>query len=171
MNRKSVALLIVMSAAAASAARANDKALTNCNGADPSRVIAGCTELITRRLTEPERAKVYNNRGKAYTDKNDSDRAIADLNESIRLDPRFEIAYINRGNAYAIKGRQDRAIADYDEAIRLNPRNSDAYYNRGASYEARNELRNALADYRKFLEFVPNDAHANAAIARVKKKM
>ena len=57
-----------------------------------------------------------------YGDKGDYDRAIADYDEAIRLDPRYAVAYYNRGVAYCDKGDYDRAIADYNEAIRLDPK-------------------------------------------------
>ena len=49
------------------------------------------------------------------------DKAIADLNEAIRLDPKFDRAYCWRGIAYEKNGELDKAIADYTEAIRLDP--------------------------------------------------
>src|SRR6266403_339236 len=55
-------------------------------------------------------------------DKGDNDRAIADYNEAIRLDPKHARAFHHRGYAYSDKGDNDRAIADYNEAIRLNPK-------------------------------------------------
>jgi len=50
------------------------------------------------------------------------DKAIADYDEVIRLDPKDVFAYIYRGCAYERKGDYDKAIADYDEAIRLDPK-------------------------------------------------
>ena len=47
----------------------------------------------------------YINRGHAYINKGDYDRAIADYTEAIRLDPKYAIAYGNRGKAYR-QGRQ-----------------------------------------------------------------
>ena len=39
------------------------------------------------------------------------DRAIADLSEAIRLDPKSAAAYGNRAAAYRIKGENDRALS------------------------------------------------------------
>ncbi len=60
--------------------------------------------------------------GLAYDAKNNHDRAIADFNEAIRLNPKYTFAFNNRGNAYDAKNDHDRAIADYTEAIRLDPK-------------------------------------------------
>lgn len=50
------------------------------------------------------------------------DRAIADFNEAIRIDPQSAFAYFSRGNAYSDNGDYDRAFADYDESLQLRPR-------------------------------------------------
>ncbi len=61
----------------------------------------------------------YNNRGNAYNDLGEHQRAIEDLNEAIRLDPKLAMAYNNRGISYGNLGEHQRAIEDYDEALRL----------------------------------------------------
>jgi len=57
----------------------------------------------------------------------DYDKAIADCNEAIRLDPKLASAYSNRGIAWGFKKNFDKAIADYNEVIRLVPGNPGAY--------------------------------------------
>ena len=69
--------------------------------------------------------------GVLYAHKGDNDRAIADFNEAIRLDPKSALTFRNRGDAYTDKGDHDRALADYNEAIRLDPNNALAFCNRG----------------------------------------
>jgi tetratricopeptide (TPR) repeat protein len=48
----------------------------------------------------------------AYNHKEDADKAIADCNQAIKLDPKFTWAYSDRCWAYNIKGDYDSAIAD-----------------------------------------------------------
>ena len=79
----------------------------------------------------PTYAYAFNNRGIAYAKKGDTNRAIADYSESIRLDPKNANAFLNRGYVYAQRGDNDRAIADYSEAIRLKPDFARAFCNRG----------------------------------------
>ncbi len=69
------------------------------------------------------------NRGTLYLKKGESDDAIADYNQAIRLDPKFAKAYTNRGVAHADKGELDKAIADYNQAIRFDPKFAKAYNN------------------------------------------
>jgi tetratricopeptide (TPR) repeat protein len=67
----------------------------------------------------PKYAPVYNNRGRAYHLKGDTDRAIADFSKAIELDPAFADAYENRGKAWGGKGDQKRADADAEKAREL----------------------------------------------------
>ncbi len=51
----------------------------------------------------------------------DFDRALADFNEAIRLDPKETLAFTGRAIAWYNKEEYDKAIADNTEAIRINP--------------------------------------------------
>src|SRR5215510_9047323 len=90
--------------------------------------IAACTRLIASgRYKGHDLAIFYRNRGNAWRSKGDNERAIADYDQAIRLDPKNAVAYYNRGNAWWGKGDLDRAIADYDQAIGLDPKDTAAY--------------------------------------------
>jgi lipoprotein NlpI len=77
--------------------------------------------LLPDRVSR-QTGSAFFNRGLAYVAKQDSDRAIADYNEAIRIDTKSARAFFYRGIAYAAKQDSDRAIADYNEAIRLDPK-------------------------------------------------
>ena len=89
----------------------------------------------------------YNNRGVTYSSKGELDRAIADYDESIRLDPKEAVTYKNRGQTHQRKGDLDRAIADFDQAIALSPKFAEAYLRRGAARGAKGDPDGAIADY------------------------
>jgi tetratricopeptide (TPR) repeat protein len=105
-------------------------------------------------------ASAYNNRGYDRYSAGDCDKAIADYNEAIRLDPRFALAYNNRGMAWWDKGDRDKALADYNEAIRLDPRFAWPYNNRGNVREDEGEYDKALADYDEAIRLDPRFAWA-----------
>jgi tetratricopeptide (TPR) repeat protein len=96
-----------------------------CNGKDSvgaDFVISGCTAIIQTNGKSPkDLSTAFNNRGNAYYDKKDYDRAIADYSEALRLDPGFALAFYNRSCAYRDKGDNDRAVDDYVQAILLDP--------------------------------------------------
>jgi len=77
----------------------------------------------------------YNNRGMAYINKGEHDKAIADFNKAIRLDADLAMPHCNRGLAFLRKGDANTAIADCTDAIRLDPNFALAYVVRAAAYE------------------------------------
>ena len=90
---------------------------------------------------------LYVNRGLAWADKQEYDKAIADFTEAIRLDPKNACAYNNRGMRLGRQeGAFDKAIADFTEAIRLDPKNASAYGNRGLAWGDKKEYDKAIAD-------------------------
>ncbi len=94
----------------------------------------------------------YNNRGIAYGNKGDYDRAIADHNKAIELDPRYAKAYNNRGVDYADKD-YEKALADYNKAVELDPKYAMAYLNRGNIFrKKKGDFDRAIAEYNKALE-------------------
>jgi tetratricopeptide (TPR) repeat protein len=51
-----------------------------------------------------------------------ADKALADLNQAIKLDPKFAPAVYGRGNLYAEQGQYEKAQADLAAAIKLAPK-------------------------------------------------
>lgn len=82
-----------------------------------------------RRISYIRNAHV--NRGAAYHQKRDFERALADYNQAIKLGPTDDAGYSGRGSVYANLNDFERAIADYSKAIELNPSYWLNYYIRG----------------------------------------
>jgi lipoprotein NlpI len=129
-----------------------------CSKSTGDEAITACTNAI--RYTNHNLAIHYNNRGVAWGAKGDNDRAIADYNEAIRLDPTFANAYRNRGVAWGAKGDNDRAIADHNEAIRLDPNLAAAYHNRGVTWRDKGDNDRAIADFNEAVRVDPKYAGA-----------
>jgi tetratricopeptide (TPR) repeat protein len=102
-----------------------------------------------------------------YADKGDVDRAIANYDQAIKLDPNYAEAYNNRGNAYSHKGDNLRAIADYDQAIKLDPKDALTYSNRGKWYRDKGDSDRAIADFDQAIKLDPkfDNAYYNRALA------
>ena len=62
--------------------------------------------------TDPNYVPAYNNRGNAYKNKGQYDKAIEDYNKSIAIDSKRVAAYYNLACAYSLQGNQSKAC-DY----------------------------------------------------------
>jgi tetratricopeptide (TPR) repeat protein len=92
-----------------------------------------------------------------HTTEGDFDRAIADYNEAITLDPKNAgNALNNRGLAYAKKDDLNRAIADFNEAIKLDPLDPLAFHNRGIAYAHKKDFKRAIAQFNAAIRLKPN---------------
>lgn len=161
-----VALLLFSSAAFA----ASEQDRQDCRASqDRDRQIAACSRVIeSGGEAARSRALAYAYRGIAYAAaKKDYDRAIADLSEAIRLDPKYIATYNNRGYVYFNKKNYDRAIADYNEAIRLDPSFERAYRLRALAYERIGRKDDAISDYRKSLLLNPSEKLAIEGLKRL----
>jgi lipoprotein NlpI len=129
------------------------------NKADES--IAACDRVIgDAKVTGSGRAIAFSNRCGWWWAKKDSDRALADCNEAIKLDRSLAAAFLNRGNAYLSKADVEHAFADFNDAIRLDPKSAWAYSARGDLYKTKGDLDHALADFNEAIRLNPNYAIA-----------
>ena len=126
--------------------------------ADPVAGISACTRLI-QRGDPANAADSYANRGRFYAAQNELDRALADLDEALRLNPRIADAQYNRGYCYALQGHYDKALAALDQSIRLDPAGAaESYHLRGRIYADMGEIDAAMEAF--------NAAHQSRSKAR-----
>ncbi len=102
----------------------------------------------------------FHNRGIEYHKKGLYDRAIAEYNQAIKLNPDYTRAFNNRGRAYAKKGLYDRAIADFDAAIKLKPDYTSTFNSRGRAYVKKGLYDRAIADFDAVIKLKPDYAFA-----------
>lgn len=132
---------------------ANSKNWKDCESREPDRMIRGCSPIIKAgKDTRKNLAIAYNNRGIAYREKGEYDRAIADFTQAIKLNPKDVNPYLNRGVAYEKKREYDLAIADYTQAIKLNSKYAYPYNNLAWTYYKSDRPAEGLPHVLKFLE-------------------
>jgi len=117
----------------------------------------------------PDNADAYFNRGDAYDEIGEYEKAIADYSKAIELKPGDALAYFNRGNAYGEIREYGKAIADYSRVIELNPGDADTYYNRGLACQEKGELAKAASDLEKCIELSADSELAKAAQQALRK--
>jgi lipoprotein NlpI len=107
---------------AAMADSAEDRAWKDCEQeTDLDLRIVGCTRVLGDKDEEPaDRAVAFNNRGNAHAARGDYPRAIADYDESSKLDPQFVWAYANRGRTYLFSGNVAKAREDFQQAVKID---------------------------------------------------
>jgi tetratricopeptide (TPR) repeat protein len=153
------AVLSVLAAATVSAA-ADDRD-TCGDWLQGEETVAACTRLIQRN---PKDADAYFKRGLYYAvgdagTGRDYDRAIADFDQAIKLDPGRTEYYSARGDACSNKGDDDRAIADYGEVLKLKPDDAVTYAKRGDIHGDRMDYDRAIADYDQAIRIDANESY------------
>lgn len=91
----------------------------------------------------------------------ETDRALSDYNDAIRVDPNNSLVYLGRGVLLATRKRAyDRAIEDFDKVLVLQPDNVDALIARGNAYSQLGDNGRALADLDRAIALAPDNAQA-----------
>ena len=105
----------------------------------------------------PTDAAGFSQRGVTFLVRRDYAKAIADLSQAIKLDPKASSHFYNRGLAYLQSDRPELAIADFDAALSLKPGDPLALLARGRALLERGEEAKARADFDAALKPDPND--------------
>ena len=128
-----------------------------CSGADLDARIVSCSQLITRgnREAKSHQITAYINRASGYQGKGEYDRALADLDKALGLDPKSAPALTARASIYLANGELDRAIADYDTAIQIDPGNGNAFLGRANAHRGKHDLERAKQDLEAVLRVRP----------------
>lgn len=179
-----VVLVVLLAALGAAPAHADSLAeVRTGNAAFAEGRYEAAIEAYTRAILagdlEPEALAVtFNNRGVAYGELGDYDRAIQDYNQALSLRPgdrtsikNLRIGHVRRGSAHATLGEHEQALADYAKAIELEPQHAPTYLRRGQLHLERNELDLAAADFRKVRELDPGNREAAELLARAESKV
>lgn len=140
-----------------------------------SAVDAYTLAIISGGLSVEALAVTFNNRGVAYGELGDFDRAILDYAEALGLRPddatairNLRVGHLRRGIARAERGAVSEAQADLTRAIELDPTHFMAYLKRGELRLERGETEAALVDLERAAALAPDDATVAAAVARAR---
>ena len=102
-----------------------------CNAAaaanDDEKILSACGALIDNDKTvKADRTRALIARAGVLTRRDQIDRAIADYDAALRLDPTLADIFNARGELWRRKGDRPKALADFGAAIRLNPEHATA---------------------------------------------
>jgi tetratricopeptide (TPR) repeat protein len=120
----------------------------DCTSSDADVSIAGCSRIIAANAeSKTNIAIAYMDRGIAHQNKGEHQDAIADFNQSLKLNPNDPAVYRSRGFSFAQTQEYDLAIDDYNQTIKLKPDYRNIYYDRAWTYAAKDDHARALNDY------------------------
>jgi len=104
--------------------------------AEQGRTIAGSAYL---GAVVPETSETHNDLGIAYATRGQTDQAIAEFREALRLEPESAQTHWHLGAALAESGALTEAAEHLGEAVRLDPANADARHDLEAVMASRRQ--------------------------------
>lgn len=134
-------------------------------------------ELLTKRDTQNREAfKVYW-RGRFFLEKRDPEKAIAQFQEALILDPSYAVAYAGLADAYiwqasftsgADKELYGKAKTATDQALKLDPNLAEAYSSLGRIQHWYDwDWEGAEKSFRRAIELNPNSVNARQFYSRL----
>ena len=129
---------------------------------DDADVVENRIRTLSEKITSnPQLASLYVQRGQAYFELHEFEKAIADYDQALRLDDNTDDAYFGRGMARGRNGQIKQGIADLTVYIERHPDNSRAYTKRGVRNIWLGDYVQAEADLRKAIALDANNAEAH----------
>jgi tetratricopeptide (TPR) repeat protein len=115
----------------------------------------------------PGLARPWNNRGYAYWNREQWEKAMADYTKALERNPRYPLALSNRGVGFSHFKQWDKAVMDYTRALEIDSNFTKAYSNRGVAFQNLKQWDKALIDYTKAIRVNPNyaKAYSNRGVA------
>ena len=101
-----------------------------------------------------------------YLDKGDNDKAIAEAERAVALNPGDWSALNTYANSLRAAGRPEEAIPFYQKAIRLTPFGASVLYRDfGRALRDTRRFEEAVSAYKKGIQLSPNDIGAHLGLA------
>ncbi len=109
-------------------------------------------------IAERPRAEMYNNRANVHDQLGQTEKALADFESALGLDPDLTEAYINRARMRNMNRDYEGAIRDSTRAIELKPAAVLPWIHRGRAYSFRAEWQRSIDDFTQALLLDPKNA-------------
>lgn len=107
-------------------------------------------------LKNQQSETAYNNRGEYYYQQGELEKALADYNEGIRIQPNQPSPYNNRAIIYYKRKQYDLALKDIEKALSIEPEYAAAYNNKGNIYYNIPDYDSAIVAFQKAVTLFEN---------------
>jgi adenylate cyclase len=136
-------------------------------GKSPQESITKGMELIQKALAiDDSLASAHGHLSMFYTLKREHERAIAEAERAVALDPGGAYRHVQYAMSLFYGGRTEEAIPGFQKAIRLNPLGeSSNFFNLGGAYRVTGRFEEAVLEYKKALQRAPDSIFAHLGLA------
>jgi tetratricopeptide (TPR) repeat protein len=93
--------------------------------------------------SKEKQAEEHFRQGFTYQDQGDLDKALAEYEKAVQLNPGYTKAYTNAGAIYLQREDYDRAIEQFQKVIERSQWDTKAHYNLGYAYLKKGEVEKA----------------------------
>jgi tetratricopeptide (TPR) repeat protein len=105
---------------------------------------------------KPNFADARNNLGIGFLDMGETEKAIDQFRDALKINPGYTYARINLGVALAKGGQVEEAIMQYREVLKYDPDNAKLHNNLGLALFQKGKWDEAIIQYRDALKINPN---------------
>ena len=126
--------------------------------------LAAYTKLLQQDPANPLRHDAV---ASLYLDAGMMDEAIAEYQQSLRLNRESAPTQYNLGFALAARGRRQDAMAAFEEALRIDPAYAQAHNNLGALLQMGGRQEEALEHYRRAAALRPDNVESHANLGQL----
>ena len=112
-----------------------------------------------------DQAIVHYNQGYDYYKKGEYDKAIEELESSLKFDKDNENAHYGLGNCYYRKQMYEKAVDGYKSAIKINPAFANAHYGLGTTYSALKKTNKADKEFAAYRELKSGQGKTTGEVA------
>jgi tetratricopeptide (TPR) repeat protein len=120
------------------------------------QAVADLTECLQLSPEGPTAVDAHINRGYAYVQLKQLDKALADYNEALRINPRSAIALEYRAGIYFQQSKLKEALAEFNEAVAIQPAIAELRLNRGLVFRKMGQIDRAIEDFNEAIKLNPN---------------
>ncbi len=114
-------------------------------------ILGACSTPVTKTKTE-KKAGLFFSRGTSHLMSKSYTKALKNLMEAVRLDPKNSEIHNNLGMAYYFKKDSNSAFKHIRKSLKLNPKNTDARVNYASLLVNLRKYKSAEIQYKKALE-------------------
>ncbi len=153
-----IALGVALFSSARRGAALYGEGVSKWQSGDENGAIACFDAALQKHLSANLRSVVLQVRGQNRKALGDSDAAMRDYDEAVRLSPKSAGPYAWRGILHDEEGEVAAALQDYSSSLRFNPNLGGVLSRRGRLYFQQNDLDNAIADFGEAIRAEPDTA-------------